>query len=91
MRIAILTAALLLPTPALADPTTPAKVKPAKGSPEEVVCRREVDTGSLVQGRRTCMTRAQWSAQAEAAQRDATAAVDRGQVRSCGATTPGVC
>lgn len=93
MRIAILTAAALLVTgpAALADPGTPARAKPAKGSPEEVVCRRDVNTGSWVQGRRTCMTRAQWTAQAEASQRDAQRAVDQGSVRSCGATTPGTC
>lgn len=60
---------LLAATPAVAD--TPTGPKPPKGSPNETVCRREVDTGSLIRGRRTCMTRAQWQAQAEAAQASA--------------------
>lgn len=66
MRTLLLFATLLLATPALAD--TPAQPKPAKGSPEEVVCRRDAETGSLIARRRTCMTRAQWQTQAEAAQ-----------------------
>lgn len=71
MRNLVLTAVLLLGSaPAFADPQA-APPKPAKGSPEEVVCHREVNTGSLIPGKRTCMTRAQWQAQAEAAQAEA--------------------
>lgn len=67
MRILSLFPILLLATPALAD-TPSAQPKPAKGSPEEVVCKREAETGSLIARRRSCMTRAQWQTQAEAAQ-----------------------
>lgn len=92
MRTLILLAVLTIGfTPALADNGAATKAKPAKGSPEEIVCRREVATGSLVQGRRICMTRAQRAAQSEAAQREAGRLVDAGQINSCGATTPGGC
>ena len=37
--------------------------------PDRVICRRSVDTGSLVKGRRQCFTRAQWDRIAEAAQK----------------------
>ena len=39
---------------------------------ERIVCRRSVDTGSLVKGRRQCFTRTQWDRIAEAAQKKAT-------------------
>ena len=69
MHLPIAILLLLAAAPVPAD--TPTAPKPAKGSPDEMVCRREVDTGSLVARRRTCMTRAQWQAQAEAAQASA--------------------
>ena len=89
MRLSFATALLLGTAPALAQTPTPAAPKPAKGSPEEVVCRREVNTGSLVQSKRTCMTRAQWQVQAENAQRDAQDQADRGRITAC--TAPGGC
>jgi hypothetical protein len=41
------------------------------GDSDRLVCRRSVDTGSLVKGRRTCLTRAQWERQAERQQKAA--------------------
>ena len=82
MRNQILAVTILLTAvPALADPQ-PAKPKPAKGSPEEIVCHREAVTGSLVQGRRTCMTRAQRQAQAEAAQAAADGVDEHARINS---------
>jgi hypothetical protein len=34
--------------------------KPAKGSPDEVICRHEPDPGSRLGGARICHTRADW-------------------------------
>ena len=92
MRSLIMLAALsLLTAPALADPTTSAPAKPAKGSPEEVVCHREAPTGSLVPSKRICMTRAQWQAQADVARSQTQDMEDRGRVTSCGSSSPGGC
>ncbi len=58
--------------PAGATTVAPLEVpaKSAKGGPDEVVCKREESTGSLLGGKKTCMTKAQWDDQA----RDAHAA-----------------
>jgi protein TonB len=49
---------------------TPAPVKIAYGgkSPDEIVCKRSVKTGSLVLSSRTCLTRREWVRRAEATQ-----------------------
>lgn len=92
MRSTPFIAALLLgAAPAFADAPTAAKPKPARGSPEEVVCHREEVTGSIARTRKTCMTRAQWTAQSDATQETAQRLNDRGSVNSCGATAPGGC
>lgn len=39
------------------------------GNPDKIVCKRIVDTGSLVRGTRTCKTRATWDSEAQAARR----------------------
>ncbi|HYW17254.1 MAG TPA: hypothetical protein VE891_14015 [Allosphingosinicella sp.] len=36
------------------------KTDSAAGKPDKVVCKRIVETGSLVRGAKTCKTRAQW-------------------------------
>lgn len=82
MRILLATALLLGTAPALAQTPAPAAARPARGSPDEVVCKREVNTGSLIQGKRTCMTRAQWQAQAEAAQASAQRQEELGRINS---------
>lgn len=83
MRTLIFLAALtVVAAPALADPSSPATPKPAKGSPEEVVCHREEVTGSLAQTRRTCMTRAQWAAQSDANQQAARDGEDHARINS---------
>lgn len=87
MRHLLLSAMLLTAAPLLAG--VPAKPKPPKGSPEEVICKREEVTGSLAQMRKVCATRAQWAAQSDASQRPAQELEDRGRVNSCGAATLG--
>lgn len=45
---------------ALADPPA-RKSREAQGDPSQMVCRSENLPGSLIKGRRLCLTRAQWS------------------------------
>ena len=52
---------------------------------ERLVCRRAVDTGSLVRGRRQCFTRSQWDRIAEAAQKRATEMQEAFRTRPAGA------
>lgn len=56
----VLAAALPALAPAhAADPAPPAATTPVDRS-QEVVCRRDKETGSLVKAKKTCHTRAQW-------------------------------
>ena len=90
MRSAVIVIALVLGTaPALADPAK--QPRPAKGSPDEVVCHREEVTGSLARFVKTCMTRAQWTRQSDVAQSQKQALDDRGSINSCGAASLGEC
>lgn len=72
--------ALLMAAAAQADPRPPPTPKPARGSPEEVVCRREMTTGTLATYRKFCATRAQWQAQSETAQSQMQALDERGRI-----------
>ncbi len=60
------TAMLALATAAVAAEPTPAAPAPpaaaAAADPmQQMVCRRDVETGSLVKAKKTCHTRAQWA------------------------------
>lgn len=87
----LLTALAVLSTPAFADPTGPSRPKPVRGSSDEVVCHRQEVTGSLAQTVKTCMTRAQWTAQSDAAQAQTQRVNELGRINSCGAQTLGGC
>ncbi len=68
----ILVAALLaLATGTQGDAVDP---QPAK---EKMICKRTVDTGSLVRGKRECRSRADWDRIAEAARAGGQDIVDR--------------
>ncbi len=47
---------------AAADPAppAPAAVTPASDSDQRMICRRDLETGSLVKIKKTCHTREQW-------------------------------
>ena len=66
------TPAAATPGPAAADPPTP--VDPvtieAKRRDAQIVCKTAEVTGSLLGGKRTCLTRLQWEQQAADASRD---------------------
>jgi hypothetical protein len=66
----IIAISLMLATPVLAQTPPPAAAKPntVTGKPpaddpywQQTVCRKDVETGSLVKVRKTCHTRAQWA------------------------------
>lgn len=69
MKHASLVAALALLSagPVLAQPSE--RTDTATGKPEKIVCKRLVETGSLVKGKRTCKTQAAWDRYGEAARR----------------------
>ena len=46
------------------------EVKPAK-DPERIICRRQVETGSLVKAKKTCHTAREWAQLADLGRRDA--------------------
>lgn len=52
------------PTPAASAPA-PAQAAPAE--PEKLICRKQIETGSLVRGKKTCMTRTEWAKVGDAA------------------------
>ena len=59
----IVAAATLVPAAVQAQaaaPTAPPAAAPVDKS-QEIVCKREKETGSLVKARRTCLTRQQWA------------------------------
>lgn len=62
MRVAAV-AALFASGAALAHPHE--KADTSVSNPDKVVCKRLVETGSLVKGSRTCKTRAAWARDAE--------------------------
>ena len=47
--------------------TASAAAAPAPATTEKLICRKQVETGSLVKGKRTCMTRSEWAKVADAA------------------------
>lgn len=59
--------ALLSAGPVLAHPED--KGDTQGSSPDKIICKRAVETGSLVRGKRTCKTRAQWDSEGQAARR----------------------
>jgi hypothetical protein len=72
--------ALASASPAVATPS-----QSQGGSSSEsakVICRRAVETGSLVRGRSVCKTRRAWQADGEAARRDVQVMQDQGLVNS---------
>lgn len=43
-----------------AAPATVSENQPAQNQEERKICRREVETGSLIKGKKICMTAKQW-------------------------------
>lgn len=67
---------LAIAAAALAQGSTAASPTGAT-DPNKRICKRTVDTGSLVRGKRVCRTRAEWDRLAEAARAGGQDMVDR--------------
>lgn len=72
--------ALLSPAPVFAGSTPSGSATGADA--DKVVCKRTVDTGSLVKGRRICKTKAEWRSEQDAARQEAQTMQERGMVNS---------
>ncbi|PZN92505.1 MAG: hypothetical protein DCF31_16020 [Alphaproteobacteria bacterium] len=59
--IALGAATLLATAAGAAEPAPVAAATPPVDPMQQVVCRRDVETGSLVKAKKTCHTRAQWA------------------------------
>ncbi|UVO54923.1 hypothetical protein [Sphingomonas sp. SUN039] len=81
----------LLPATLVAETKTATPAAKGRDDPDRVICRRESITGSLVQTRKVCMTRADWIARSRGAQEAGQQMQDAGRINSCGATEPGRC
>lgn len=64
--------------------STLAQTSPAQPDPEKKICRKTLETGSLVKKTRQCFTRAEWARIAEAARTGAQYIVDNGMGRPAG-------
>lgn len=65
MLLAVVTGLMFAAAPASAATPT-AAVAPADKPEEKKICRKEVETGSLIKGRKTCYTAKQWQKIADA-------------------------
>ena len=54
----------------LAEAATPAPAPTAPDPQNKIICRRYLETGSLVKSTKVCHTRAEWARVYEAARRD---------------------
>lgn len=80
MRLLILAAAAMLPTPAFAQ-QAPAEQPAAAAVPEKVICKKVEVTGSRLGAKKVCATKSQWDESARRAQ-EFTTNIQRGAGRS---------
>ena len=89
MMAAAVAAAGDAPPPPASPPPAPAATAPAKpvvnNSMDQIECRRLVETGSLLGGKRVCATRQEWLD----ASRDARTMTEQSQNRGGMVKTPG--
>jgi hypothetical protein len=83
MRMAAVVVALAISAPAYANSNPGTKTQPSDGK-EKLVCKREVPVGSLIASRKTCMTKAQWEAQARDGNEEARRMIELNQGRPTG-------
>ena len=60
---------------------SPGQSADAPAAPEKKICKKTVDTGSLVRGRKICRTRAEWAKSARTAREEAEKMQDRGLIQ----------
>ena len=61
---------------AASPPALAADAKPAAERAEKKICKRDLDTGSLVRGTKRCFTAAEWNRVAESQRTGATRMID---------------
>ena len=66
MFLAVVTSLLLAGAPETATNTTATAERPE----EKKICRTQIETGSLVKGKKICFTKKQWQQLADQSQRD---------------------
>ena len=64
MLLGVVTSILLASAPEAAATPAPAPQKPAE---EKKICRRDIETGSLIKGKKICYTAKQWQKLSDAA------------------------
>jgi len=65
-KIASIAVLSLVATPAVANPVESGSSAPTT---ERKICKKEIETGSLVKGRKICMTAREWARATEDAQK----------------------
>jgi hypothetical protein len=55
---------------------------PEANNPDKIVCKRQVDTGSLVRGKRICKTRQEWARSAQGAREKTQAMQEAGRLNT---------
>jgi hypothetical protein len=65
-KIASIAVLSLVATPAVANPVAAAGPAPTT---ERKICKKEIETGSLVKGRKICMTAREWARAMDEAQK----------------------
>lgn len=83
LRSMMWVAVLAIGAPAMADPGTAQQGADASGK-DKLICKRDVDTGSLVAKKRRCHTRHDWDRIAEAARTNLQYEMDRNMSRPGG-------
>lgn len=66
MLLTVVTGLLFAAAPGTTAPTPAAADAPAVKPEEKKICRKEVETGSLIKGRKVCYTAKQWQKLADA-------------------------
>lgn len=84
----IMLVALLL---ASGQPTAAPPARASSDPDQRVKCRKIPVTGTLAGFTRECRTIAEWRKQEDAASETSRQMQDKGLVRTCGATEPGIC
>lgn len=84
MAAGTILALALLADAAASPPSVTPPAPPANPEKTKLICRRDVETGSLVRATRRCYTREEWAKLAAQGNRDAQTMMDRAGPRSTG-------
>jgi hypothetical protein len=65
-----------------AEPVLASEASAETGDQDKIVCKRLVDTGSLVRGKRVCKTRQEWGRSAQGAREKTQAMQEAGRINT---------